>query len=487
MKEAGVLLHISSLPNKYGIGSLGQDAYDFVDFLNETGQSIWQILPIGPTSYGDSPYSSLSSYAFNTYFIDLDILADDGLIDRSLLIKNNNKRIDYNDLFNTRFNLLFEAFKNRNIYETEFNKFLDSENYWLDDYALYMVLKGYFNNKPWNEWNDEFKYRNLNSIMWAKTEFRDYILAHKFNQFLFYKQFQNLKKYANSKGIKIMGDMPIYCAYDSADVWANPELFELDNNLNPINVAGCPPDQFTEDGQLWGNPLYNYDIMKKDNYSWWIKRFKHLYKMFDILRIDHFRGFQGYYKIPYKDINAKNGIWVKGPGYDLFKQVKKELPNFSIVAENLGFLTEDVFELLDKCGFPGMHIFQFELNDAKNSPIKRGFSANSIIYSGTHDNQTIMSFYNGLESDYKSLVDSVCKIKFTDRPNLKIIEYCMRQDCNYTIIPLQDYLGLSDEDGRMNVPSTLKNNWTYRAFKHNFTKGLKDYILKITTKYNRLK
>lgn len=488
MKEAGILLHISSLPNKYGIGSLGKSAYDFVDFLNEAGQSIWQILPIGPTSYGDSPYSSLSSFAFNPYFIDLEILVDDGLLGKDdLPNENNSRRIDYSYLYDTRFNILYKAYLNRKPYEKEFLEFVESEKEWLDDYALYMVLKGYCNNKAWNEWYDDFKYKNLDSITWAKNEFKDIILSHKFNQFLFYKQFQKLKSYANSKGIKIMGDMPIYCAYDSADVWANPHYFELDNKLNPINVAGCPPDQFTEDGQLWGNPLYNYELMKDDNYSWWVRRVKHSLRMFDILRIDHFRGFAGYYKIPFKDINAKNGFWVKGPGYDLFKEIEKAVPNAQIVAENLGFLTDDVFELLDECGYPGMHIFQFELGDGVKIPLKKGFKENTIIYSGTHDNQTIMSFYNELNEDYKRVVDSICKIKFTDRPNLKIIEHCMKQKSNYCIIPIQDYLGLTDEYGRMNTPSTLGGNWSYKTLQMDYSKELKEYILKITTKYNRLK
>jgi len=255
MKEAGVLLHISSLPNKYGIGSLGKEAYDFVDFLDETGQSIWQILPIGPTSYGDSPYSSLSSFAFNPYFIDLEALVKDGLLDKEDLPNEYiGRRVDYNELFNSRFNILFKAFNNRAPYEKEFIKFIDKEKEWLDDYALYMVLKGYCNNKAWNEWYDDFKYKNLNSIQWATNEFSEYILAHKFNQFLFFKQFQKLKKYANSKGIKIMGDMPIYCAYDSADVWANPEYFELLNEMmedQKVYYYYCP--------KLVGNSCSDYE------------------------------------------------------------------------------------------------------------------------------------------------------------------------------------------------------------------------------------
>lgn len=488
MRQAGVLLHISSLPNEYGIGSLGKEAYEFIDFLKESGQKIWQILPIGPTSYGDSPYSSLSSFAFNPYFIDLEILVKDGLLDeKDLPIKDISRKVDYGYLYNTRIGILYKAFFNRKPYEKEFEEFIKEEDYWLEDFALYTVLKHEHKAKAWNEWYDDFKFKNPQAISWAKNEFKNQILERKFYQFLFYKQWQKLRKYANKNGIRIMGDIPIYCAYDSADVWANPKLFQLDDNLNPTFVAGCPPDAFTEDGQLWGNPLYNYDVMKEDNYSWWVKRVKHSLKMYDILRIDHFRGFAGYYSIPFEDTTAKNGKWREGPGYDLFAAINKECPNADIVAENLGFLTDDVEELLDKCGFPGMHIFQFEYGDGiKNIPLKKKFKENTIIYSGTHDNQTIMSFYNEQNEHYKKLTDSICKIKFTDRPNLKIIEYCMKQNNDYCIIPLQDYLGLTDEVARMNEPSTIGRNWCFRSLKMDFSNELKEYILKITTKYNRI-
>lgn len=487
MKEAGVLLHISSLPSPYGIGSLGKEAYDFVDFLKESGQKIWQILPIGPTSYGDSPYSSLSSFAFNPYFIDLDLLVKDNLIKKEDLPEIEQKRnVNYEKLYHTRYKILHKAFENRERFEKDFLKFIEQEDEWLDDYAIYMVLKNEHENKAWNLWYDDFKYKRQHSICWLKNEYKNQILEYKFYQFLFYKQWLKLKKYANKNGIKIMGDMPIYCAYDSADVWANPSNFCLDSNLNPTFVAGCPPDEFSQDGQLWGNPLYNYEKMEKEGFSWWIKRVKHSLKLFDILRIDHFRGFAGYYAIPFGSVNAKGGHWEKGPGYKLFSAIHKECKNANIVAENLGFLTEDVFELLDQCGYPGMHIFQFELGDGIDVPLKKGFKENTIFYSGTHDNQTIMSFYNELNEDNRMLIDSICKIKFTDRANLKIIEYCMKQQSKYVIIPLQDYLGLTDSMGRMNTPSTLGNNWCFRALHMDFSKGLKEYILKITTKYNRI-
>ena len=482
MKNRGVLLHISSLPSPYGIGTLGVEAYNFVDFLAKSGQAIWQILPIGPTSYGDSPYSALSAFAFNPYFIDLDLLVKENLINADdLPVKVNSGRVNYENLFNTRYKILNKAYQNRYLVKDEFELFIKEEAYWLNDYALFMVIKKNNDNKAWNEWPDGLKYKRCDAIRSFTFNYSDEINEYKFYQFLAFRQWNNLKKYANKKGISIMGDMPIYCAYDSSDVWATPHYFRLDNELKPTFVAGCPPDGFSPDGQLWGNPLYNYDLMKKNNYFWWVKRVKHSLKLFDILRIDHFRGFAGYYAIPYGDKTAKNGHWEKGPKYRLFKAIKNECPNANIVAENLGFLTKDVFELLDKCEYPGMNIFQFELGDGKNRvPLKKGFKENNIFYSGTHDNQTIMSFYNELDENNKKLIDKLCDIKFTDRPNLKIIEFCMKQACKYTIIPLQDYLGLTDDLGRMNIPSTSMGNWTYRTRKSDFSEGLSAFMLEVS-------
>ena len=486
MRKAGVLLHISSLPSNYGIGTLGKEAYDFVDFLDKAGQKIWQILPIGPTSFGDSPYQALSAFAFNPYFIDLVTLVEDGLIETKDLPKlEKTKRVDYGELFNTRYKILHKAFLNMHSYVEEFLSFVDKEDSWLDDYACFMVLKERQENKCFEFWYDDFKYRNPSSMKWLREKYSDRILEYKFYQFLFFKQWRKLKSYANSKGISIMGDMPIYCAYDSADVWANPKLFELDEKLKPINVAGCPPDAFSLDGQLWGNPLYNWELMKEDGYSWWVNRVRHSLKMFDILRIDHFRGFAGYYSINASEPTAKNGKWVEGPGYDLFKAIEKSCPNANIVAENLGFLTDDVAKLLDDCGYPGMHIFQFELSDGTSCPLKKGFKENNLIYSGTHDNQTIMSFYKSLNKEDRALVDSICKIKFTDKPNLKIIEYCMRQKPKYCIIPIQDYLGLNDSEGRMNIPSVPSGNWSYISDEFDYTDSLIEYMKKLVEKTNR--
>ncbi len=483
MREAGILLHLSSLPGKYGVGTLGKCAYDFVDFLKKSGQKIWQILPIGPTSYGDSPYSSTSAFAFNPYFVDLDLLVEDGLLEKEdLPYPFQTNRVNYDYLYSNKYPILHKAYLKSDIYKNEFEKFIKDEDSWLDDYAMFVAIKEWQGNMPWYEWYHNERTRNKDSLNWLKNEFKkDRIREIKFYQFLFYKQFIALKEYANNNGISIMGDMPIYCAYDSADVWANPKDFKLDHDLKPIGVAGCPPDAFSEDGQLWGNPLYDWDKMKKDGYQFWIKRVKHSFKLFDILRIDHFRGFAGYYSIPYGDSNAKGGHWEKGPGYDLFKAINKAVPNARIIAENLGFLTADVTKLLNKCNYPGMNIFQFELGDCKHAQIKKGFNQNNVFYTGTHDNQTIMSFYNSLNKDYKKLVDTVCGIILFDRPNLKIIEYSMNTACDIVIIPIQDYLGLSDDLGRMNLPSTVSNsNWSYISRDFDYSNDLAKYIKNIT-------
>ncbi len=480
MKESGILLHVSSLPGKYGCGTFGKSAYDFIDFLSKSGVKLWQILPLGPTSYGDSPYSALSAFALNPYFIDPDLLVLEGLIEESDLppVRNTNK-CEFENINNYVFIMLHKAFEKKDKYKEEFEKFIAENDYWLDDYAMYMVLKDEQESKAWYDWYNDFKYRNPSSLDWVKGEYANRILEYKFIQFIAFKQWLDVKKYANKKHVKIVGDMPIYCAYDSVDVWSAPIQFELNPNLTPVNVAGCPPDYFNADGQLWGNPLYNWEYMKHDKYSWWIKRVKHSFKLFDILRIDHFRGFAGYYSIPYGMPNARNGVWVKGPGYSLFKAINKECPNAEIIAENLGFLTPDVNKLLKDCNYPGMNIFQFELGDLKKVPLKKGYPENNVFYTGTHDNQTIMSFYYELSYEAKLLVDKICNIKFLDRPNLKIIEFAMKQNSKYVIVPLQDYLGLTDFDGRMNIPATPTGNWRYMARKTDFSKELIDYIKSI--------
>ena len=487
MRQAGMLLHISSLPSEYSIGSIGKSAYQFIDFLEKAGQKVWQIMPIGPTSYGDSPYQGVSAFAFNPYFIDLELLVSDGLLEESELPeKRRCTKADYGDLFNNRFNVLRKAFARRRKVQAKFKKFRDEEEYWLKDYAIYMVLKENHNYASWDTWEDDFKYRNPKALEKFMEEEKERILEWQFYQFVFYDQWMRLKKYANAHGVSIMGDMPIYCAYDSVDVWANPGDFQLDGALKPYAVAGCPPDAFSADGQLWGNPLYNWGRMKQEGYSWWVARVKHALKVFNILRIDHFRGFAGYFSIPYGAPNAKGGHWEDGPRYALFEKIKQECPNANIVAENLGLLTQDVEELLAQCGFPGMNIFQFEWGDWNwRVPIYKGYPTNNVFYSGTHDNQMVTSFYESLEEWQKQKVNALVGINWGDWPARKIIEWCMRTACDTCIIPLQDYLGLTDEEGRMNIPSKASGNWQYMAKPEDFSEDLLNYIKWITKDSNR--
>lgn len=487
MRSAGILLPISALPNGEGIGTLGEEAFKFIDFLKASSQKYWQMLPIGPTSYGDSPYQSPSVFAGNPYFISLQALVDDGLLspeDMSIFDFHKSKKIDYHFMFNTKLILLEKAYQQHAIYQKEFDQFCLENTDWLEDYALFMALKKFHQHQAFNTWHDQYKYRDPKALATFQQEYATLIDVYRFMQFLFFKQFALVKEYATENGIQLIGDLPIYCAYDSCDVWSKPQYFEVDEHYELIHVAGCPPDAFTEDGQLWGNPLYRYDVMALDHYAWWVKRIRQMEKLFDVIRIDHFRGFAGYYSIPAGAINAKNGEWIPGPKEALFKEIQKTC-KANIIAENLGFLTEDVQELLDVLQYPGMHIFQFELGDASVCPLKEGFEENSVIYTGTHDNQTILSFYRDLNAKQKALIDSLCSISILDKPNFKMIEYCMKSDPIYCIIPMQDYLSCCDCEGRMNIPSTSLGNWTWRVKEEDFTMELASYISKITRESKR--
>ena len=490
-RKAGILLHVSSLPNKYGIGTLGKSAYQFVDFLASAGQKYWQVLPITPTNYGDSPYQSSSVYAYNPYFIDFDILNEMGLL-RKCEYQNeyygsNPKDVDYACLFDVKNRVLKRACTRRDLYEKQFKKFCKDNAIWLDGYALYEAIKEFFGNKSWNTWPSEYRLRDEKTLKKFIKEHKEEIEGKKFIQWLFYYQWMNLKEYATEKGVEIIGDMPIYVAYDSADVWANPEMFWLDENLNPVKVAGCPPDAFSPDGQLWGNPLYRWDLMKEANYSWWVSRISKSLELFDIVRIDHFRGFAGYFTIPFGDTTAHNGCWVEGPGYDLFRVINEQLPGAKIIAENLGFLDQSVHDLLDACGYPGMYIMQFDFGNGYDySPLRDGLKENNVIYTGTHDNQTILSWYNELNDHLTWCVNEYFGITPQDKPHLKIVEGTMKTTPFMCIIPLQDYLGLLDSEGRMNIPSTLGVNWRYRCLRSDFNASLAKYIKKITKDSNRL-
>jgi len=464
-RTAGILFPIFSLPSNYGIGTFGKEAYRFVDFLYESKQSYWQILPLGQTSYGDSPYQSFSSFAGNPYFIDLDLLSEDGLLDKDDLcnLKDEDK-IDYGYLFNTRFNVLYKAYLNGiNKYQKEFEKFIKDNKDWLEGYALFISLKKYFNNKAWIDWEDEsIKKRDSNAIKKYQKELNDDILFYEFIQFLFFKQYYALKEYANLKNIKIIGDMPIYVSFDSSDVWENKDNFILDENDIPRVVSGVPPDYFNENGQLWGNPIYDYDFQKKNKYIWWINRISGISRLYDVLRIDHFRGFESFWAVPYKEETAKNGEWIKGPGMSLLSIIKEKFKNIDFIAEDLGVHTKETEKLVDDFGFPGMRVLEFAFDgslDNDNLPIN--YKENCVCYVGTHDNEPIMGFYK--EHNREKEI-SRQYLNEDDSYNFSMIKLGMESKANLFIASMQDYLGL-DNSSRINYPGKLGDNWTWRMSK----------------------
>lgn len=493
MRRNGMLLPISSLPSKYGIGSFSKEAYDFVDVLEKSGQKLWQILPLGPTGYGDSPYQSFSTFAGNPYFIDLDQLVEEGLLSQeeceSYDWGNNEEYIDYEKIYLSRFDILKKAFKRSKIESNiKFNSFCEENKSWLEDYALYMAIKDSLGGKSWIEWDEDIRTRKEEAIDKYKSELKEEILFYKYTQYLFNKQWDKLKSYANDKGISIVGDIPIYVALDSSDTWANPELFQLNDESIPVAVAGCPPDSFSATGQLWGNPLYRWDYHKETNYSWWIKRIAYCFKLYDVVRIDHFRGFDEYYSIPYGDKDALNGRWEKGPGIDLFNSLKENLGELDIIAEDLGFLTDSVRKLLSDTGYPGMKILQFAFDSREESDyLPHNYDRNCVVYTGTHDNNTIRGWYNEVCNADKNM-----SINYMNNKNTRIngihwdfVCLAMRSVADTCIIPVQDFLGIGAE-GRINTPSTLGGNWCWRMKKDCFSKNLVKRIKKLTKLYGRL-
>jgi 4-alpha-glucanotransferase len=466
MRECGILLHMSSLPSKYGIGTMGRAAYDFVDFLKASGQSYWQMLPIGPTSFGDSPYQSPSTYAGNPYFIDFDILSEEGLLKESDYSGyewgEGSSRVDYESIYKKRFKVLKIAYFNgfqRDIEKVR--EFIEKNRHWIEDYGLFMAVKEHFYMKSYTTWDMDIRLRKPRAMKRYKELLKDNVNFHIYIQYLFYKQWASLKDYANKNNIKIIGDIPIYVAQDSVDAWANPKLFPLDKNRIPTKVAGCPPDAFTEDGQLWGNPLYNWNEMKKDNFRWWINRIKSAAEIFDLVRIDHFRGFASFYSIKYGAENARKGKWVAAPGAELFDRVKEELPSVKIIAEDLGYLTEDVYELMKKVGYPGMKVLLFAFGNVDSVYLPHNIDENSAAYIGTHDNDTFMGWWENAKDEEKLLAKNYMNLTEKEGYNWGAIRTLYGTKANIAIVQMQDILGL-DNSARMNLPGTVGNNWRWR-------------------------
>lgn len=490
MRSSGVLMHITSLPGPYGIGTLGQQAYDFVDFLHDAGQTYWQILPLTPTGYGDSPYQSCSAFAGNHYLIDLVQLAEEGLLEYSELDSIDwgaqTDRVDYGLLYQNRLNVLRKAYSRFNDHE-DCARFCALNNDWLPDFALYMALKDKYGGAPWYQWDDPIKFRNTEALESAVTELEADIRFYSFVQYLFSKQWNALREYAQTKKIKIIGDVPIYVPYDSVETWADPEYFQFDENMTPTAVAGCPPDAFTEDGQLWGNPLYRWDLMRKDGYRWWIRRLNATAKLYDVVRLDHFRGFEAYWSVPFGDTTARNGKWIKGPGMDFMNVVKEKLPQIHFIAEDLGFLTQEVLDLRDQSGFPGMKVLEFAFDSRESSDyLPHTYPRNSVCYTGTHDNMTMRQWFETASPDAVAYATEYMGLSEQEGMVWGVIRTAHASVSDLCVIQMQDLLNLGEE-ARMNFPGTLTGaNWTWRA-KDGFTKGdLAQRFYNMTRLYGRL-
>lgn len=492
MKRAsGILLPVSSLPSRFGIGCFSREAYAFIDCLAAAGQRYWQVLPLSPTGFGDSPYQSFSAFAGNPYFIDLEDLIAKGLLTEAECAArdfgSDPARVDYGKLYENRLPLLRLAYA-RSTPGAELEAFCRGNEDWLDDYALFMALKAAFGGSPWHTWPAEIRTRDPKALDRCRQQHREEIRFQKYLQFLFHSQWQALKAYAGEKGVQIIGDIPIYAAFDSADAWASPELFQFDDSLLPTAVAGCPPDGFSPDGQLWGNPLYRWEYHRETGFSWWCQRMDQAFRLYDVVRIDHFRGFDAYYAIPYGEPTARGGRWEKGPGMALFRVLNARLGEKPIIAEDLGFLTDSVRQLLKDSGYPGMKVLEFAFDPREESDyLPHTYDKNCVVYTGTHDNEPLVQWYAGLDKasrdfalDYMADAATAPGKRYFD-----FIRLAMMSVADTCIIPVQDYLGLGPES-RINHPATLGGNWTWRMTRGQLTHSHIRQIRRLTALSGRL-
>lgn len=488
MRKAGILLHPTSLPGKYRIGTLGKECKKFIDFLEKSKQSLWQVFPLGPTGYGDSPYQCFSAFAGNPYLIDLENLVELGLLSEEeikVCYSEEDEYVDYGKLYELKNPLLEKAYDKRNLLLDEFNMFKKENSSWLDNYALFISIKNHNNGASWDIWDKDIKFRKAEAIKRYERLLERQIDTQKFIQFLFFRQWKEIKQYANAKNIEIIGDIPIFVAFDSADAWANTDIFLFDHDLKPCCVAGVPPDYFSATGQLWGNPLYNWDKMKETGYKWWIERIKANLSTCDIIRIDHFRGFESYWEIPYGEETAINGKWVKGPGIDFFNKLKEVFGKLNIIAEDLGILTDDVVKLKENAGLPGMKILQFAFDgDMTNDYLPHNFEKNCVVYTGTHDNDTTQGWYNSLNDNERNRVKSY--INNWDDAGIvwNLIRLAHESVAKFSIIPMQDYLCL-DSRARINTPGVSVGNWMFRMKENAMSDELACSIAQLTNYYGR--
>lgn len=467
MRESGILMHISSLPGPYGIGTMGKKAYDFVDFLEQAGQSYWQILPLNPTGYGDSPYQSFTACGGNHYLIDLDTLIEEGLLKEeevsSVPWGSREDRVDFGTLYAYRLTVLEKAFA-RFVPNEDYHCFVEENRSWLEDYAIFMALKAENGGKPWLEWEDDLKNHDEAALEEKRTSLKNQVELQYFLQYLFDKQWKDLRSYANGKGIRIIGDVPIYVPLDSADVWSAPELFQLDENRRPEVVAGCPPDAFAVDGQRWGNPIYDWQKMHDTGYGWWIHRLKAAQKLYDVVRIDHFRGFESYWSVPASDSTARNGQWVKGPGMDFISVVQREFPELDFIAEDLGFVTPEVRQLQLDSGYPGMKVMEFAFDSREESDyLPHLYPVDSVCYTGTHDNVTLKQWFDEASEEDVAYAKAYLGLHEEEGYVWGMIRGAMGSVSRLCVVQMQDYLELGKE-ARMNFPGTVSMaNWTWRA------------------------
>ncbi len=491
-RKSGILLHITSLPGGEGIGTLGKEAFLFVDFLKETGQKLWQILPLGPVGFGNSPYQCYSAFAGNPLLIDFDLLIHEKLLsveEQGEIPKFKNKKVLFEDVAVWKMPILRKVYSNfkKKQYDSfsyEYWRFLDEHAWWLNDYALFMAARHYYNGLPWSKWDKEIKFREINALKKLEEKLAEEVEFEKFLQFLFFRQWHRLKNYANENGVQIFGDVPLYVSGESSDIWANTDIFLLDDDLNPIEVGGVPPDYFSETGQLWGNPVFNWSRLEERHYDWWIARLHFNLRMFDQVRIDHFRGLESFWSVPVDEVTAINGEWIPAHGHNLFSMLEGQLGELMFIAEDLGIITPEVDKLREDFRLPGMKVLQFAFaTDAANKDLPHNYLKNFVVYTGTHDNNTTLGWLQTLQPEEKKMVE-----KYVGSPAekglRKIVEMAMASVAKIAIIPMQDILEL-DSKSRMNVPGTAFGNWGWRFDWKHLKNTQKEFLKELTKKYNR--
>ncbi len=491
-RSCGTLLHPTSFPSKYGMGDLGYEAEEFIDFLVRTRQAVWQVLPLGPTGYGNSPYASYSAFAGNPYLISLDRLADKGLLEKEevkaveLPVKN---VTEYEKSYEVKDHLFRKAATRfyRNMTkkdEVKLENFKEQNRVWLKDYCLFMTCLKDNDKKPWNQWDLDLAQRKPRAIQTVESKRSDEIDYQVWLQFEFFNQWYELKNYANERGIRVVGDIPIFVDHNSSDVWSNPKYFAVDKQGNRQLVAGVPPDYFSETGQLWGNPLYKWDLLEEDNFAWWVNRFRQMFELYDAIRVDHFRGFDAYWEVSASEENAIKGRWVKAPGRNLFKTIQKELGELPIIAEDLGVMTPEVEDLRDSFNFPGMKILQFAFDsDSSNSFLPHNYTPNSVTYTGTHDNDTTIGWYHSAPENEKHRLREYTRSDGSE-PEWELIRLGMLSVADQAIFPLQDFMSLGAKH-RMNMPGTVGDNWLWRYSPRMLSEVDEDRIKKLVEMGNR--